>query len=224
MKKFVSYLRVSTNKQGVNGLGIEGQRQSIENYLNGGDWEIIKEFVEVESGKNNDRKQLKQALNYCKNTGSTLIIAKLDRLSRSVSFISHLMETEVDFICCDFPSANRLTIHILAAVAEHEREMISTRTKNALKVLKDKGVKLGNDNLTDEIREKGRIESSKVLKKKSTDFAQSIYGVIYPLKQSGYTLQQIADHLNDEGYQTPRKGLFKPTTVKRIIERIELTD
>ena len=221
MKKFVSYLRVSTNKQGINGLGVEGQRQTIENYLNGGSWKILKEFVEVESGKNNDRKELKKALNYCKNTGSILVIAKLDRLSRSVSFISTLMDCDVEFICCDFPSANRLTIHILAAVAEHERVMISSRTKNALKVLKDKGVKLGNPNLTNEIRQKGRVIAKQVLNKKSLDFAQSMYGVIYPLKKQKMTLQQISDHLNDEGYMTSRKGTWKPNTVKRVIDKVE---
>ncbi len=221
MKKFVSYLRVSTSKQGINGLGIEGQRASIETYLNGGNWEIIKEFVEVESGKNNDRKELKRALAYCKNTGSTLVIAKLDRLSRSVSFISTLMDTDVEFVCCDFPDANRLTIHILAAVAEHERQAISIRTRNALQAAKQRGIRLGNNNLNDEIRAMGREVASQTLKNNADKFAQQIYGVIHPLHKAGKTLQEIADHLNAEGYLTSRKGQWKPTTVKRVIDRIE---
>jgi DNA invertase Pin-like site-specific DNA recombinase len=220
MKKFVSYLRVSTSKQGINGLGIEGQRESIKKYLNGGEWNIVKEFVEVESGKNNDRKELKRAVAFCKNTGSTLVIAKLDRLSRSVSFISTLMDTDIDFICCDFPEANRLTIHILAAVAENERVMISSRTKNALQILKDKGVKLGNPNLTDEIREKGRKRAKEVMNKNSLKFAQSIYGVIHPMVLQGHTLRKIAEFLNDEGYMTSRKGEFRANTVKRVIDKV----
>lgn len=221
MKNFVSYLRVSTTKQGVNGLGIEGQRQSIETYLNGGDWNILKEFVEVESGKKNDRKELQKAINFCRNTSSTLIISKLDRLSRNVAFVSSLMESKIDFVCCDMPDANRLTIHIIAALAEWEREQISIRTKAALKVLKSKGVKLGNDNLTQEDRLNGSKSSSISRSKTSTDFALTMYGIIKVKRDEGLSLRGICQFLNDEGYRTSRKGEWKPNTVKRVIEKVE---
>src|SRR6266567_2658827 len=120
--KFFSYLRVSTDRQGECGYGLEAQRKAVDEYLNGGSWLLLGEFVEIESGKRNDRQQLQAALAACKKHRAKLVIAKLDRLSRDVEFISRMMNGKVDFVCCDFPSANRLTLHILAAVAEHERE------------------------------------------------------------------------------------------------------
>jgi DNA invertase Pin-like site-specific DNA recombinase len=142
--KFISYLRVSTDKQGERGYGLDAQRKAVSDYLNGGSWQLLEEFVEVESGKRSDRPQLAAALAACKKHRARLVIAKLDRLSRNVAFIATLMDGKVDFVCCDFPSANRLTLHILAAVAEHEREMTSTRTSAGLAAAKAKGVKLGN--------------------------------------------------------------------------------
>ena len=145
--KWVSYLRVSTDRQGRSGLGLEAQRQAVTDYLNGGNWALVSEFVEVESGKRSDRPQLAAALAACRKHKAKLVIAKLDRLSRNVAFIASLMDGNVDFVCCDFPTANRLTLHILAAVAEHEREAISVRTKAALAAVKARGTKLGNPNL-----------------------------------------------------------------------------
>jgi DNA invertase Pin-like site-specific DNA recombinase len=142
--KFISYLRVSTDKQGERGYGLDAQRKAVSDYLNGGSWQLLEEFVEVESGKRSDRPQLAAALAACKKHRARLVIAKLDRLSRNVAFIATLMDGKVEFVCCDFPSANRLTLHILAAVAEHEREMISARTSAGLAAAKAKGVKLGN--------------------------------------------------------------------------------
>src|SRR6516164_5956201 len=142
--KFVGYFRVSTDKQGKSGLGLDAQREAVLNYLNGGSWTLIEEFVEIESGKRNDRPQLAAALAACKKHRAKLVIAKLDRLARNVAFIANLMDGKVDFVCCDMPQATRLTIHVLAAVAEHEREMISERTRNGLAAAKARGVKLGN--------------------------------------------------------------------------------
>src|SRR6476646_2067188 len=142
--KFISYLRVSTDKQGVRGYGIAAQRTAVKDYLDGGRWQLLGEFVEVESGKRKDRPQLAKAIAACKRYKARLIIAKLDRLARNVHLISGLMESRVDFVCCDMPDANRLTIHILAAVAEHEREMIVQRTKDGLATAKRRGVALGN--------------------------------------------------------------------------------
>ena len=141
--RFISYLRVSTVRQGASGLGLEAQREAVSRYLNGGHWQLVQEIVEVESGKRNDRPAIAEALRLCRLHKATLVIAKLDRLARNVHFISSLMESGVDFTACDFPEANRLTVHILAAVAEHEASMISARTKAALKAAKARGVALG---------------------------------------------------------------------------------
>jgi DNA invertase Pin-like site-specific DNA recombinase len=137
--KFVAYYRVSTAKQGRSGLGLEAQQEAVRSYLNGGAWQLVAEVVEVESGKRNDRPKLAEALRLCRLHEATLIIAKLDRLARNVAFISNLMESGVEFTAVDFPQANRLTVHILAAVAEHEAAIISTRTKAALVAAKARG-------------------------------------------------------------------------------------
>ena len=130
--KFVAYYRVSTQRQGRSGLGLEAQQTAVRDYLNGGDWRLVAELTEVESGKRSDRPKLVEALKLCRLHGATLIIAKLDRLARNVAFVSNLMEAGVEFHAVDFPQANRLTIHILAAVAEHEARAISERTRAAL--------------------------------------------------------------------------------------------
>src|SRR4051794_23535972 len=133
---FVSYLRVSTDRQGRSGLGLEAQREAVTQYLNGGNWRLAAEVVEIESGKRNDRPKLAEALRLCRLHGAILIIAKLDRLARNVAFVSNLMESGVEFTAVDFPQAYRLTVHILAAVAEHEAKAISDRTKAALAAAK----------------------------------------------------------------------------------------
>ena len=145
-KRYVAYLRVSTDKQGRSGLGLEAQRDTIATYLRGTGGEAIAEFVEVESGKLNTRRQLAAAMYRAKVTGAKLLIAKLDRLSRNVSFIAALQESGVKFVCADMPEANELTVHLLAAMAQHERKMISERTKAALAAAKRRGTKLGNPN------------------------------------------------------------------------------
>src|SRR6266699_2013274 len=126
--KFVAYFRVSTDRQGKSGLGLEAQRESVLNYLDGGRWALIAEFTEIESGKRNDRPELEKALAACRKQKAKLVIAKLDRLSRNLAFIATLMDSGVEFIAVDNPHANKLTVHILAAVAQHERETISSRT------------------------------------------------------------------------------------------------
>jgi DNA invertase Pin-like site-specific DNA recombinase len=156
---FVAYYRVSTERQGRSGLGLEAQQKAVRDHLNGGDWKLVGEFTEVESGKRSDRPKLAEALKACRVRGATLIIAKLDRLARNVHFVSGLMESGVEFTAVDFPQANRLAVHILAAVAEHEAKMISERTKAALAAAKARGVKLGgfrkNAKLTVKARQAG---------------------------------------------------------------------
>src|SRR5262245_21959259 len=146
--RFVAYYRVSTDHQGVNGNGIAAQRKAVEDYLNGGRWKLVAEFTEVESGKRADRPELEKALAACKRHKAKLVIAKLDRLSRNVHFISGLMERKVDFVACDMPSANAFMINVYAAVAQEERRMISERTKAGLAAAKARGVKLGGPALS----------------------------------------------------------------------------
>src|SRR5258708_2007073 len=148
--KFVSYLRVSTARQGASGLGLEAQRAAVTGYLNGGEWTLVQELVEVESGKRNDRSVLAEALRLCRKHKATLVIAKLDRLARNVAFISNLMKSGVEFVAVDMPSANRFVVHILAAVAEQEAEAISKRTKAALAAAKARGTQLGGRHVSTE--------------------------------------------------------------------------
>lgn len=221
--RFVSYLRVSTQKQGINGLGIDAQKKAIENYLNGDHWEMIKEFIEVESGKRTDnRPMLKEAIDCCKRTGAKLLIAKLDRLSRNVAFISNLMESGVEFVAVDMPQANRLTIHILAAMAEYEREMISKRTKDALQAAKARGVQLGSPKgLSAEAAVNGRNVSVQKRKTRADEYAKRIYPIIKALLDSGLSFNAIARKMNEEKELTPRgKGTWTPTTIKNILKRI----
>src|SRR3982075_3391828 len=142
---FVAYYRVSTSKQGRSGLGVEAQCHSVNSFLNGGTWSLVAEFTEVESGKRNDRPQLAKALQACRVYGAKLVIAKLDRLSRDAHFLLGLEKAGVDFLAADMPHANRLTVGIMAMVADEERRMISARTKAALAAAKRRGVKLGGD-------------------------------------------------------------------------------
>lgn len=154
--KWISYLRVSTDRQGASGLGIETQRSAVTSFLNGGRWELIREFVEVESGGKNDRVHLAEALRMCRLYGAKLVIAKLDRLSRDAHFLLGLEKAGVDFVAADMPNANRLTIGIMAMVAEAERRMISRRIKEALAAAKARGRKLGgkrNSALSDVCRQ-----------------------------------------------------------------------
>jgi len=136
----VTYLRVSTQKQGQSGLGLEAQRKAVEDYLNGGDWNILEELVEVESGKNSKRPKLLEAIELCKASGAKLVVAKIDRLTRDAAFLLNLKDAGIDFIAADMPEANRLTIGIMALVAEQEREAISKRTKAALAAAKARGI------------------------------------------------------------------------------------
>jgi DNA invertase Pin-like site-specific DNA recombinase len=213
--KYVAYYRASTTKQGKSGLGLEAQREAVMDYLNGGNWDLIAEFVEVESGKNDDRTELRAALQQCNLTGATLVIAKIDRLSRNVAFISALMESNVDFVAVDMPTANRLTIHILAAVAEHNREMISTRTKAALTAAKARGTVLGGyrGHMVD-----GKLGTAAALAK-SLEFAGSIMQIVAPMVARGDSLRTIAKALTDQQIQTARGGVWTATTVKNVIEK-----
>ncbi len=217
MTDFVAYYRVSTDKQGKSGLGLDAQRQTVKGYLNDG--KLIAEFTEVETGKGRNalrrRPQLSAALETCKKHKATLVIAKLDRLARNVAFISSLMESGVEFVAADMPHANRLTVHILAAVAEHEREMISERTKAALAAAKKRGVKLGCP-----VPDRGSAVGVKVRREQADQFAANTRPIIDSIRNSGVSsLRGIAGALNARGVQAPRGGEWHATAVARVLER-----
>lgn len=230
--RFVAYYRVSTDKQGRSGLGLEAQQQAVTDYLNGGRWKMVAEFTEVESGKRKDRPKLAEALAACRVYGATLVIAKLDRLARNVAFVSNLMESGVDFVAVDFPQANRLTIHVLAAVAEHEREMISKRTSEALKAAKKRYAKMSPD---DPKRKQigGRRKNSSIIYRQgvpqsvaarvagAAEFAAPLAPMIAQLRAAGVTtVRGIADALNERCVPSRRGGVWGPSQVQRLLERL----
>lgn len=221
--EFVAYYRVSTQRQGRSGLGLDAQREAVRTYLNGGAWTLRAEVVEVESGKRADRPQLAEALRLCRRHRATLIIAKLDRLARNVAFVSALMESGVEFTAVDFPQANRLTVHILAAVAEHEAAMISARTKAALAQAKLRGVKLGGDrgNLP-AVAEAGRALSASRRAALAKERAADVLPDIETIRATGIvSLNGIAAELNRRSVPAPRQGAWTATAVRRVLARIE---
>jgi DNA invertase Pin-like site-specific DNA recombinase len=220
--KFVGYMRVSTDKQGKSGLGLDAQRKAIEDFLNGGRWELIAEFTEVESGKVDERQELQKALKHCQMTGATLVIAKLDRLSRDLHFIGSIMKSGIEFVATDIPAANKFTIHILAAVAEHEREMISQRTRAALQAAKARGKVLGTpSNLDIVAAAKGRVMGVKARQNKADDFAGKVSPMIQEHRELGLNLHQIARELNQAHVLTAsgNLGSWTPTAVKNVLKR-----
>jgi DNA invertase Pin-like site-specific DNA recombinase len=216
--KHVAYYRVSTAKQGASGLGLDAQRKAVADYLNGGAWELLSEFVEVESGKLDQRPQLEQALSMCELTGATLVVAKLDRLSRNVAFLATLQESGVRFVAADMPEANELTIHIMAAVAQAERKAISKRTKEALAAAKARGTKLGGNRGNLDDLKKGPAISAAVRRKASEDRAAKVRKHIDAVKAQGaVSLRQIAAALNERGIRTSRGGEWSAIQVQRVL-------
>jgi DNA invertase Pin-like site-specific DNA recombinase len=222
--KFISYLRVSTQQQGRSGLGLEAQRKAVTDYLNGGKWELLAEFVEVESGKRNDRPQLKQALDRCRLTGSTLVVAKIDRLARDAAFLLNLRDAGVDFVAADMPDANRMTVGIMAIIAEHERDAISARTKAALAAAKARGIRLGKpENLTPIDAERGRELGRAAKSARAAARTADLEPVIRDIVAGGRaTLAQIAEALNDRHIPTSRGGAWSPTQVARVMDRLSM--
>lgn len=214
--KFVSYYRVSTAKQGRSGLGLEAQQASVRAYIKDG--RILAEFVEVESGKRNDRPELAQAIAHAGREGATLIIAKLDRLARSVAFIFALRDAGVRFIACDMPEANTLTIGLLAALAQHERELISERTKAALAAKKARGFVLGSpQNLTKEATIKATAARRRCALEDPANRRATELAVLY--RETGLSYGAIAQKLNSNGHTARRGGLFYACTVERLLKR-----
>jgi DNA invertase Pin-like site-specific DNA recombinase len=215
--RYVTYCRVSTDKQGVHGLGMDAQRDAVELHARRTGGEIVAAYIEVESGKKNDREQLRCAIQHCRAASAVLLIAKLDRLARNVAFVSALMDSGIEFVAADMPTANRLTIHILAAVAEHEAAMISARTKAALAQAKARGTKLGGYRGVIVNADAGRQRSVSCRQQASKDRASHILPIINHIKAAGVTtLRGIAAELGNRGVAAPRGGVWTATQVMRL--------
>ncbi|MAM38508.1 MAG: resolvase [Erythrobacter sp.] len=222
MTDYVAYMRVSTAKQGRSGLGLEAQQSAINAYLRPSDRLLTPPFVETESGKRNDRPELAKALHRCKLTGATLLVAKLDRLSRNVAFIATLQEAGVPFVAADMPEANELTIHVMAAMAQHERKAISKRTKEALAAAKARGKSLGGWRERSDGKPRKPVDhhqGTAARQAAAAEFNADIGKAIADLRADGAgTLADIARRLNEEGIKTRRGGRWQATQVKRVLD------
>lgn len=219
MARHIAYYRVSTARQGQSGLGLEAQRKAVADFLGSG--ELVAEFTEVESGKRADRVELAKALAACRKHKAVLVIAKLDRLARNVAFIANLMEAGVEFQAVDLPYANKLTLHIMAAMAQHEAEMISKRTREALAAAKARGRKLGWS-IPSRAAEQPRVaaKGAAVVMAKADQFAANVVPIIRDVQKAGITtLAGIAAALNARGVSTAQSGKWYPTTVKNLLDR-----
>jgi DNA invertase Pin-like site-specific DNA recombinase len=222
--KAVAYYRVSTAKQGASGLGLEAQQEAVRSYCKAGKLSLIDEVTEIESGKNNQRPALASALALCRVHSATLIIAKLDRLARNVHFVSGLMESGVEFTAVDFPQANKLTVHLLASVAEHEAMLISQRTKAALAAAKRRGVRLGGDRgkIASQARH-GARKSALVRQAKAQSRAADLRPILEAHKTAAIAegrpghLRDMAAYLNGKGIPGPRGGSWHGNSVRRIM-------
>ena len=215
----VAYVRCSTRRQGESGLGLEAQEESIARYSAAAGRPVIASFTEVESGRKSDRPELAKALDHARRARAALVIAKLDRLARNVAFLANLMEAGVEFVACDQPSANQLTIHILAAVAEDEARRISERTKVALAAARARGVVLGRDNRTAEGRARGRAESARVRSERANADHAPILPLVRELRAAGLSQRAIADRLNGDGHLTRTGRPWHQVAVMRLLDR-----
>lgn len=216
MKRYVIYTRVSTEEQGRSGLGLEAQRRDIDLFLANFSevpWEVIGEYQDIQSGKQEDRPQLAAALKHAKEARAELLVAKLDRLSRDVEFIAGTMKRATIRVAT-MPTADPFQMHLFAALAEKEREFISARTKAALQAAKQRGTKLGG------LRDK-TMKRNVAIQEKARAEAEKVYKIVGPLRGAGQTLATIAGTLNDMGVATSRGGTWTPMQVKRVLDRVE---
>jgi len=224
--KLVPYYRVSTAKQAQSGLGLEGQEATVQLFAQAHGANVLKSYVEVETGKRADRPELSKAISHARRAKATLVIAKLDRLARNVHFLSGLMEAGVKFLACDQPSANDLTIHILAAVAQDEAKRISDRTIAALAAYKARGGELGASrpecrNLTVEATRRGAEAAGEAARRDADDAYTDLYPIMLVLRDEGQSLRAVARYLNDEGYETRRGRAWSHVQVRAVLDRYE---
>ncbi|OUJ14711.1 recombinase family protein [Acetobacter sp. DsW_063] len=215
--RFIAYYRVSTDRQGRSGLGLDAQRKAVTDYLNGGSWSLVGEFTDVESGKNNDRPELAKAIELSRLTGARLIIAKLDRLSRNAAFLINMRDAGVQFIAADMPEANAFTVGIMALVAQQEREAISARTKAALAAAKERGTALGG------WRGGPKVDSAlgrETQVSKADAFAARVMPVIREMQGQGMSLRAIAAGLTERGIMTARGGAWSAASVRNVLSRL----
>jgi DNA invertase Pin-like site-specific DNA recombinase len=220
----VAYYRVSTDRQGVRGLGMSAQRTAVEAYVQQSGRELIAEYCEAETGERKDRPQLQKAIVHARRAKAVLVIAKLDRLARNVAFVSALMDSDVEFIACDQPNANRLTLHILAAVAEDEAQRISERTKAALAEYKSRGGILGTHdprcvlNRT-EAGKLGQRKAAQLSRQRAAIADASVVGPIRELREEGRSLRAVAAELNRRGFVTRTGRDWSARQVQRVLDR-----
>jgi DNA invertase Pin-like site-specific DNA recombinase len=219
---YVAYMRVSTQRQGTSGLGLQAQQEIIRKYLNG--ISPIAEFVEVESGRKSERPKLHEALELCKKNKATLIVAKMDRLSRNVAFTSQLLDSGIEIVFCDFPRANRLVLTIIAAISEYEAGLIRQRTKAALQVKKENGCQLGKpENLVrnlDKAIANSRITNQEKARNNSNN--KRAVAILRSLANKTSNLSEMARVLNEEGFQASRGGKFSAKQVSLLLQRHQL--
>ena len=217
--KYVAYYRVSTQKQGKSGLGLDAQKKMVTDFvtMNGG--EIVKEYTEVESGKLSDRPELLAAMKRADLVGGKLLVGKLDRLSRDLHFITSLQKSKVDFVVCDLPGCDSFTINIYGALAQRERELISSRTKAGLAVAKARGVKLGTNNLKPELVHEASAKGVLVRQQKADNFAARVRPVIEAMRAQGKSLEGVAVELDNLGVMTARGCKWTATAVKNALAR-----
>jgi DNA invertase Pin-like site-specific DNA recombinase len=215
--RFISYLRVSTQIQDKSGLGLEAQRAAVSGFLNGRSWELMAEFVEVESGENDQRPKLVTAINRCWLTGATLLVAKLDRLSRDAAFLMSLSKSGIDIRACDLPEANTMMFGIMAVIAQHEREAISKRTKEALTAAQARGTIMGGYR-GGKLPDAGKASAARVAK--ADAFAAMVGPMIQAMKADRLSLDQIADKLTEDRINTVRGGQWTKTAVKNVLDRL----
>lgn len=217
--KYVAYYRVSTQKQGKSGLGLEAQKKMVTDFvaINGG--EIVAEYTEIESGKHDSRPELMSAMKHASLVGGRLLVGKLDRLSRDLHFITSLQKSRVDFVVSDLPGCDSFTINIYGSLAQREREMIASRTKAGLAAAKARGVKLGTNNLKPELVKDASAKGVQVRQQNADDFAARVKPTIEALIAQGKSLRGVAAELDKLGVKTARGGVWTPTAVKNVLAR-----